>query len=422
MRIGLTMAYVDSDGDEFFDSFETLDETEVEDFSPLHHPKQYIYQDVPENYVYPNYTFQECYKFTSRPTQHCPSSETAFEVPPVYDYTPFNNKCHFQQHSSEQNDKFYQSSLIENSLPKINITNKSNHIQTKTPEYPQNHQDMSREFLSAVQMIAQNFHKKEIIYPTFTGNESEDPTVFLKNLEELFRQERVNIKERTNIAASLLKGPAQQWYQPYKHIALSWEMFKSQFMDAFSNTAVIAHLTTQLYGEKQKTNESAIVFITKKQGLFYRLIPQASEIHLINIIMEQLVPDIRSRLRGLQFNTIQKLLQVVTAIEKDLTYTHLNQQYTTKESSIEDLNRATQNKLRQENRPHSACKYCGAWHFHKDCSRNPYNQRSQEQTVTSNRRDHVNGHQPNQQEHSSANHTLQENWRGEGQKPVAGRP
>ncbi|CAG9769983.1 unnamed protein product [Ceutorhynchus assimilis] len=254
-----------------------------------------------------------------------------------------------------------------------------------TNENKENHEsnlsqmDMTESFLKAVQTIANTIDKKEKRpRPSFNGLEFENPSNFITKLEEYFNENNTSTEDKVEIAAQCLKNQASKWFQVYRNANLSWDMFKSLFHEKFNSMQTLAQLTSQLYGSHQQPNELCSIFISRKQGLFYRLLPNNPESLLVNMLIEQFQPDIRSRIRGLTFNTIQQLSQTVTTIENDLSQIPKYQNPKSQSTNSNMANQDRQHPRMERNlnqsqaiKPPSRCRYCNEWHFHSECPDNP---------------------------------------------------
>lgn len=136
---------------------------------------------------------------------------------------------------------------------------------------------------------------------------------------------------------------------------------------------------TQLYGDKH-TNENAALFITRKMSLFNRIDPDKPEQIKTNVILDQLQPDIRSRLRGQVILDIEALVNVVSQIETDLADIQRSVRRPNTDNACTSLpqnsRREPNNKYRYTTGPSNKtpCKFCPnqQWHYHSECPNNPY--------------------------------------------------
>ncbi|KAJ8931954.1 hypothetical protein NQ314_015085 [Rhamnusium bicolor] len=165
-----------------------------------------------------------------------------------------------------------------------------------------------------------------------------------------------------------------------KKVTKSKEVDYSTEFEKFNNTATVSQLTTQLYGQKQPLNENVSVFITRKRCLFHRLCPDSPETILVNILLEQLNPQIRAHLRGQHFPSTEHLAQVATVIERDVKlYLIPNFKKNAVPPSASAVthqadppqNRTSQppsntitNQNNSQTKPRTPCKFCSEWHFH----------------------------------------------------------
>lgn len=238
-------------------------------------------------------------------------------------------------------------------------------------------------------------NSKPLVY--FYGYEHENPIHFLKYLEEYFLNNNVEDDfSKIQHTASLLKGEAKKWFEPYISLNLSWTCFCDRFLYKFNDISITASYTAKLYGEKQNFDEKVSEFISKKIALFNRLEPYRSEEHKSATIMELLKPDIRSRLRRFESSvSCENLLHISASIERDLL----------DEQKMRGKNKPAQphaETWRNSTEPPSACRFCGGWHFHRDCPRNQINSRQDTQPENSRRV----GHGSPQQQNPTRNPTM----------------
>lgn len=254
----------------------------------------------------------------------------------------------------------------------------------------------------------------------FSGLDHEDPVVFIGRMDRYFRQIHLEDDyEKLLITAEQLRGDARKWFEPHRNYMDSYETFVIRLQKRFDSPENIADKITKLYGDKQKTDETAEIFITKKRCLFQRIDPEKNEHIKAATILKQLLPEIRSRMRGARIRSIEELLQVAMEIEDDLQEErHHDWRARSRNLSAGNGNwRARTNSTpaaerrppgvgpqtgvtptrretaeRNEALPPSPCRHCGEWHFHRDCPRKQHqrqgndwrtgeNQRRPQQTV-----------------------------------------
>lgn len=233
-------------------------------------------------------------------------------------------------------------------------------------EYYQQQNSQAQAFLEAVKVLVDRLSRTEP-KTVFSGLDTEEPRAFIMRMEQYFLKANIPADEQVEIAASRLQGAAKGWYEPYRSVRLQWPMFTDNLIRAFDNQAKLSQLTTQLYGQKQEAKENVEVFISRKRCLFQRLSLNLSESVLIGLLIEQLRPELRSRLRGITFRSVEELTELARAIERDLHV--LPSSYRNQNVGNPNIND------RLEQRPPSRCRYCGGWHFHRDCPQNRFSQR-----------------------------------------------
>lgn len=218
---------------------------------------------------------------------------------------------------------------------------------------------------------------RHIAIPTFAGLDHEDPESFMAQLDEYFVRARIeDDRDKLQVVAEQLKGYAKKWYEPYQNIMPSFRTFTERFLEQFNSTARVTRIMTSLYGTKQTKDEPVGVFIIKKMNLFQRMDPNKTETLQINVILDQLLPEIRSRLRGQTIRTLDALASIASQIEADLGELDTKHIYRTTRPPTTQSNTAGVNRHIVTDRtsavPPSPCRYCPEeqWHFHRDCPNN----------------------------------------------------
>lgn len=221
----------------------------------------------------------------------------------------------------------------------------------------------------------------------FRGMEHESAVRFLDKMEEHFQANRItDSTTKLQMAVEQLDGDARRWYEPYKYLISQYSTFADRLRARYDSIESLTQATTKLYGEKQGPRESAAVFITRKNCLFQRVDPNKSEAIKTSIVLEQLRPDVRSRLRGLQIQTLEELVDIANQIENDLGEMPANPNRTTPNNAerrpAENVAAPIQgpNQPSRGTGPSTPCRFCPGtmWHYHRDCPNNPYQQRQQQ--------------------------------------------
>lgn len=251
-----------------------------------------------------------------------------------------------------------------------------------------NPNQLAAAFLTAVESIVDKINKSgaRVLTVSFSGTPIENPVTFLNKMEKYFSENGIPEDQKISVAVTCLKNEGLSWYEPYKNLNFNWPDFKNNFLQKFNSTAILSQLSTQLYGQKQRDEEVAI-FINRKRCIFIRLCPGMSEDSLINILLEQINPQIRAHLRAQNFTSIEQLSVIATTIEKDLNVNY------TQTSTPRNTNTQYQST---QSRPPTPCRYCSDWHYHNQCPRNPNQQSSRNTSFRSN--------------NSRRNPENQENW------------
>lgn len=304
--------------------------------------------------------------------------------------------------------------------------------QSSPSERPQMEELFAQMAQSFVRAVRDGRHEYRPRSPNveFHGLPHESPEAFLRGIEEYFTRCRVVLdSDKLHLITGQLKGDAHRWFDQYRTFVSSYEVFKERFRGRFDSLDSITQCITKLYGETQAQFETASVFITKKVCLFNRADPFKSESMRSNIILDQLRPEIRSRLRGQNVTTSEALLEMATRVEKDIVDESMhgnihvpsgpsilrpcniqqdsnvsnvhsswrppaNNNFPSRRPENRDRNVRFENEPPRNitnsrstnpfvtgnvnnnhiNRPNTPCRYCEGtqWHYHADCPNNPY--------------------------------------------------
>ena len=279
--------------------------------------------------------------------------------------------------------------------------------------------NMAATFAKALEQITQKHTQAERarISPTFwfSGQDHEDPLVFIRQMDAHFL--KADIKDESDklrIATGQLREEARRWYEPYRNMVFYYEAFVDKLYARFNSPSSITEAKSKLYGEKQGATESTELFITRKHCLFNRLEPNTNEYLIAATIMDQLKPNVRSRIRGSIIRSVGELIRVALQVEKDVLEENkfnwrnstrsrddlinsANARVNTSRPTLNNQNngnfranqnngnyRANQNNLTTTDNhntngtPPSPCRYCNEWHFNRDCPVNPYRNNSSE--------------------------------------------
>lgn len=181
---------------------------------------------------------------------------------------------------------------------------------------------------------------KHTVLSSFEGATHEDPKGFIREMFQYF--ENVGITdshEQVKKILERLRGRAAKWGTRFKLYPVGFGEFSRKFLEFFDGHAVKIELTTRIYSEKQGQKESTEDFIARKRGLAARIdqFDSNNEESLISIILMALRPEIKSRLRGLHFRTLEQLEVAAVQVEMDLEELSANN---AKQKFTSDVNKA----------------------------------------------------------------------------------
>lgn len=220
--------------------------------------------------------------------------------------------------------------------------------------------------------------------PEFRGLDYESAVEFVRSMEDHFDSLCiVDPKAKLALIADQLKGDAKGWFEPYRYMVRSYELFLDRLYEKYESTEMRTKVTRQLYGEKQKAGERASVFITKKLCLIGRVDRNMPERERVSVVLDLLLPEIRYGVRGTAFRTLEELVSLATRIEEDIK--EVNAQRAAREptrnppfshapSRRPEERRNVPNQRNERVGPTTPCRYCPGeqYHYHRDCHNNPY--------------------------------------------------
>ena len=147
-------------------------------------------------------------------------------------------------------------------------------------------------------------------------------------------------------------------------------------------------LSAKLYGQLQGEKESTGLFLEQRHLLARRLLPNASEEHIITILLEALRSSTKKLMRSSNFETVEDLIARAVQIEQDeaeerntgkrnapppaqfAPYAPKSRQSTPRAGFAAAVTPA-QNKTPRLLPP---CHFCPERHWNRDCPVNPHKQ------------------------------------------------
>lgn len=185
--------------------------------------------------------------------------------------------------------------------------------------------------------------------PNFQGEITEDPHKYVLECEAHFAQFSIHTSTWVKATTAQLTGPAASWWRPYHSYNFSWSEFKEKLIRKFAGPEIIANLLARLYGDKQTAKEPVEGFLLKKIALIHRLQPHLGEEEQIHILLELILPSVRTLLRHPPPSSLSELTDRAANIERDL--------------ACQNVSVHPQNKYKEAPK----CNYCPGRHFHRDC-------------------------------------------------------
>lgn len=152
----------------------------------------------------------------------------------------------------------------------------------------------------------------------YCGKDEERPSSFLQKLENYFITYNIKEEDKITVARQALRGEAKEWCERLFNASTPYTLFIGHFINTYDGVATRARITKRLYSEIQGKQEPAFSFIARKINLYQRIAPETDVNLQANIIKEQLLPKVRVHLRNIQVQDVHHLIDIVTALERDI--------------------------------------------------------------------------------------------------------
>lgn len=248
---------------------------------------------------------------------------------------------------------------------------------------------------------------RTVLLPTFAGNETEDPRVFLSVCESKLSRHRVHRDDWTEVTANRLRGAAATWWNLAREYQVTWETFCTKLRHRFETSTDHIRNSASLYHEQQKEKEGIEEFTQRKAALFKRVYPDKPVEHVLEIVVTLASPAIRPHLRTIPRHAIEHFIREACEYERDVNTTvnrrasasanasttadsmhqqnrrltappvmQRQQQPPIMQKQQQTQSRAPPQQPRDSNRrtPSDPCRYCPdkQYHWHNECPNNPH--------------------------------------------------
>lgn len=141
-------------------------------------------------------------------------------------------------------------------------------------------------------------------------------TSFLEDIEELAEARGVSRAGLFQGASEFFKGDALLWYRARKGCFFSWEDLKSRLRNAFLPPDYEYNLMDEIRKRTQGQDEKLVLYVTRMQGLFSKLISKPSEREQVNLMRRNLLPYLHTALALHDLHTVDDLLKIGRVIEE----------------------------------------------------------------------------------------------------------
>lgn len=196
------------------------------------------------------------------------------------------------------------------------------------------------------------------ILPEFSGRLHEDPASFISACEATLRQQRLPEQVWLHVIKGQLKGEAAQWWTDYGEFVTSWPQLTKRLQTRFASPAKIGLAQKEFYGTEQHANEPVEKFLRQKTRLEQRLNTRLTEDELVGLLINQLLPELKSLVRAARPRDVENLIEIATELEAD--------QPTQKKPKANPFPASTKAAAAPAPSP-PKCQHCPQWHYHRHC-------------------------------------------------------
>lgn len=223
---------------------------------------------------------------------------------------------------------------------------------------------------------------EELPAVTFSGDDAEDPTLFLGSLHAYFYRKNFNQQQKLQIAARQLRGEALKWWESQYSLDPSFENFALSLDNEYNKPSRRARILADVYRTSQQSSEPAGVFLKRKIDLLKRVNNKYNDAEMVEVLKDLLKPETRRSLWNCQPATIEELFHlackreaIVAATKPPHCQCSCNQPKSkTSRSPSTPISSTSTASEPQKPKPSTTyrakqpkCWYCPEFHLHKDC-------------------------------------------------------
>lgn len=153
---------------------------------------------------------------------------------------------------------------------------------------------------------------------TFSGAGVLNANQFLERVEELAETRRVSQAELFEGVLELLSGEALRWFRVHKNNIHSWDHFKRELRSEFLPIAYEEALWKEIRNRKQGQGERVSAFLHCMLSLIGRLREEVSEARKLELVMQNLAPEVALHVRMARPRSLEDLLVIGRELERGL--------------------------------------------------------------------------------------------------------
>lgn len=216
------------------------------------------------------------------------------------------------------------------------------------------------------------------IPPEFAGRIHQDPKQFLEQFKKYAQEAAIPVDSWVRTAEQQLRETALTNYQEDygRDAEYTWAEFQAYIEDRYDDYRTRNTARELLYASDQK-GENARRFIRQKQLLARRICPEAPVGELVEMVIDQLHPDLRFGVRVRNPRTWEELTSAADALDRDLRHQRQRAAPTPAPRTATPAPRTAApaparpqpaaGSRPQRDRQPPLCAFCPGRHWHRDC-------------------------------------------------------
>jgi hypothetical protein len=150
----------------------------------------------------------------------------------------------------------------------------------------------------------------------FSGDDNTSVGAFLADVEDRRVANNMSFRELFQVAGELFTGSALAVYRSCRGRVEDWHGLEVKLRSAFQDPDYDRRLLREIENRKQGADETITVYIAKMRSLFSRLTKPKSELDMLEIIEENVLPGYQASLSLQNYDTLDKLENILQRLER----------------------------------------------------------------------------------------------------------